>query len=216
VSAAERLAEIGIVPVVEIDDAAKAPELGQVLSAAGLDAVELTFRTPAAGEAIQRLRESAPRMILLAGTVTRESQVEEAKAAGADLLVAPGLKPRVVEKAQSLDLQMLPGISTPSEIEQATDLGLSALKVFPAELLGGTSFLRALSGPYRELRWNPSGGISIGNLASYLELDSVLACSGTWIATRSDLAAGNFDAIQKRAEEAVAVVRSVRQRAVAG
>lgn len=205
-----RLHEVGIVPVVEIEDTARAVELGETLLGAGLPVVEVTFRTPAAAAAIDALSALRPELTLLAGTITEPGQVAQAQEAGADLLVAPGLGVPVVEEAQRRDIAILPGVATPTEIDRARGLGLDAVKVFPAEPLGGPAFLRAVSGPFAGLRWAPSGGIKVTNLGSYLELDSVLACSGTWIAPRAEIAAGEFEVIAKRAAEAVAAVRAIR------
>ncbi|MGV1046991.1 MAG: bifunctional 4-hydroxy-2-oxoglutarate aldolase/2-dehydro-3-deoxy-phosphogluconate aldolase [Solirubrobacterales bacterium] len=209
-TALERLGELGVVPVVEIDDAALAPELGEALASAGLPAVELTFRTEAAAAAIAALRDSHPGLLLIAGTVTGAREVDEAREAGADLLVSPGLNPAVVEHAQGAGAPILPGVATPSEVELARSLGLSAVKVFPVELLGGPAYLRALSGPFGQMRWSPSGGVSAANLPAYLGLDSVLACGGSWIAPRAEIAARRFAAIGERAAAALELARSVR------
>jgi 2-dehydro-3-deoxyphosphogluconate aldolase/(4S)-4-hydroxy-2-oxoglutarate aldolase len=204
-----RLGDIGVVPVVEVDDPARALELGEALLAGGLPAIEVTFRTSRAIESMAALR-GLPGLVLLAGTVTQVRQVAEAQEAGAALLVAPGLGVPVVEEARRRGIPILPGVATPSDIDRAQALGLDAVKVFPAELLGGTSFLRSMDGPFAGVRWAPSGGITIANLGTYLELDSVLACGGSWIAPRDEIAAGEFQAIEGRAREAVSCVRASR------
>ena len=209
-AALERIGELGVVPVVEIDGAGVAPELGAALAGAGLPAVELTFRTDAAAAALTALRRAEPEMTLVAGTVTSVARAETALAAGADLLVAPGLNAAVVEYALSEGAAIMPGVATPSEVEAASDLGLGTVKVFPAAQLGGPAYLKALGGPFAWMRWSPSGGVSAENLGSYLALDSVLACGGSWIAPRAEIAARQFAAIGERAAAALSLVRSLR------
>lgn len=206
----ERIRAAGVVPVVEIEDAARAVELAEALDAGGLPIVEVTFRTDAAVAALRLIAAHAPSVLLAAGTVTTARQVEQACDAGASLLFAPGLNPRVVEHAQRLGMPMVPGVCTPSEVETALGLGVSTLKLFPAGPVGGVPYLRALTAPYPAVRWNPTGGITIASLPDYLAILSVLACGGSWIAPRGDIAAGRFDGILARATATVQVVRQAR------
>jgi len=210
----ERIRAAGVVPVVEIEDAARAVELAEALDAGGLPIVEVTFRTDAAVAALGLIAARVPSVLLAAGTVTTTRQVEQARDAGASLLFAPGLNPRVVEHAQRLGMPMVPGVCTPSEVETALGLGVSALKLFPAGPVGGVPYLRALTAPYPTVRWNPTGGITVDSLPDYLAIPSVLACGGSWIAPRGDIAAGRFEVILARATAAVQAVR--RARAVPG
>ena len=210
----ERIRAAGVVPVVEIEEAARAVELAEALDAGGLPIVEVTFRTDAAVAALGLIAAHVPSVLLAAGTVTTARQVEQARDAGASLLFAPGLNPRVVEHAQRLGMPMVPGVCTPSEVEAALGLGVSTLKLFPAGPVGGVPYLRALTAPYPAVRWNPTGGITLDSLPDYLVIPSVLACGGSWIAPRGDIAAGRFGAILARATVAVHVVR--RARAVPG
>lgn len=207
---AEQLHGLGVVPVVEIQDAGSAVALAQALQSGGLPVLEVTFRTDAAYHAMREIAAGAPGSLLIAGTVTSTRQVEQAIEAGARLLVSPGLNPLVVEHAQRLGAPMMPGVCTPSEVESALALGLTHVKLFPIEPIGGIRYLRALVAPYPAMRWNPTGGIGLERLAAYLDIEAVLACGGSWVAPRAEIAAGHFDEIATRAAAAVQVVRGVR------
>lgn len=207
---ADRLRSAGVLPVVEIDDPGHAVALAQALEAAGLPMIEVTFRTEAAAESLRRIAREAPRVFLVAGTVTSTHQADVALDAGVDLLVAPGLNRDVVEHALRIGLPMLPGVCTPSEVEAAMSLGLAAVKVFPIEPIGGLRYLKALAAPYPSMTWNPTGGITTETLPGYLAVASVLSCGGSWIAPRADIAAGRFEEIAARAAAAVQIVRGLR------
>jgi 2-dehydro-3-deoxyphosphogluconate aldolase/(4S)-4-hydroxy-2-oxoglutarate aldolase len=206
----DRLRAFGIIPVVEIDDADRALALAQALEEGGLPIIEVTFRTEAAADAIRRIARGAPDIYLIAGTITSTRQADVALDAGADMLVSPGLNREVVEHASKIGLPMMPGVCTPSEVEAAMSLGLTAVKVFPIEPIGGLRYLKALAAPYPEMSWNPTGGITLESLAGYLGVKSVLACGGSWVAPRNDVAAGRYDAITARAAAAVDLVRGAR------
>jgi 2-dehydro-3-deoxyphosphogluconate aldolase/(4S)-4-hydroxy-2-oxoglutarate aldolase len=206
----DQLGGIGVVPVVEISDAAKAGALGRALAAGGLACAEITFRTPAAAAAIRAIRDECPDVLVGAGTVLTVEQADQAIAAGARFLVAPGLNPTVVRHVLDRGLPMLPGACTPTEIEAATALGIGTVKFFPAEAAGGVAYLRAVCAPYRSVRFVPTGGIGPANLGSYLALPQVLACGGSWMVPRDTLDAGDFEAITRLAAEAVALVRTAR------
>ena len=206
----EQLRAAGVVPVVEVEDAGRAVALAQALEAGGLPIVEVTFRTDAAVAAIERIARDAPGVFLIAGTVITIRQADVALDAGARMLVAPGFNPAVVEHARRIGLPMLPGVCTPSEVEAALSLGLTAVKLFPIEPIGGVRYLRALAGPYGGMRWNPTGGITADRLPDYLAVTSVLACGGSWVAPRADIADGRFEEITARAAEAVRTVRRAR------
>ncbi len=201
-----RIAELGVVPVVAIDAADHALPLADALLTGGLPVVEITFRTQAAAEAIRILSHERPDLIVGAGTVLTPETVKTAVDAGAQFAVAPGFNPRVVQAARELNLPFVPGIATPSDIEAALECGLRLLKFFPAEALGGTKLLSALSAPYRHTgaRFMPTGGISPTNLDGYLALDTVAAVGGTWIAKKEDMAQGNWNEIAGRCREACA------------
>jgi 2-dehydro-3-deoxyphosphogluconate aldolase/(4S)-4-hydroxy-2-oxoglutarate aldolase len=207
---ADRLRAAGVVPVAEVEDAGRAVALAQALEAGGLPIVEVTFRTEAAGEALRRIARDAPGVFLIAGTVTSTRQADIALDADVELLVAPGLNRAVVEHAGRIGLPMMPGVCTPSEVEAALALGLVAVKLFPIEPIGGIRYLKALAAPYPAMTWNPTGGITAETLPGYLAVESVLACGGSWVAPRADIAAGRFDEIAARAAAVVEIVRLVR------
>ena len=207
-----RIAELGVVPVVAIDTVNHALPLADALLAGGLPVVEITFRTQAAAEAIRILSSERPGLIVGAGTVLTPETVQTAVNAGAQFAVAPGFNPRVVQAARDLNLPFVPGVATPSDIEAALESGCRLLKFFPAEAVGGTRLLSALSAPYRHtgVRFMPTGGISPANLDSYLALDTVAAVGGTWIAKKEDMTQGNWDEIAGRCREACARAHAAR------
>jgi 2-dehydro-3-deoxyphosphogluconate aldolase/(4S)-4-hydroxy-2-oxoglutarate aldolase len=198
----ERLAAVRIVPVLTAADADQAEHACRALLAGGLSTIEITFRTDAAAEAIRRAA-GVDGLLVGAGTVLSSEQLEQAVAAGARFAVAPGTNDRVVEAAQRADVPFVPGIATPSEIEHARALGCTVLKVFPASVVGGPAFLKAVAPVYPDVRFVPTGGVNPDNLVSYLEVPAVLACGGTWICERKLLEDGRFDEIERRAREAV-------------
>ena len=207
---ADQLRSAGVIPVVEIDDPGRAVALAQALEQGGLPIVEVTFRTEAAADSLRRIARDAPRMFLIAGTVTSTHQADVARDAGVDMLVAPGLNRDVVEHALRIGLPMMPGVCTPTEVEAAISLGLAAVKLFPIEPIGGLRYLRALAAPYPGMTWNPTGGITAETLPGYLAVESVLSCGGSWVAPRADIAAGRFEDIAARAAAAVEIVRRIR------
>lgn len=198
-------AEIGrhrIIPVVAIDDAADAGALGDALTAGGLPVAEITFRTPAAEAAIRAL---APRagMLVGAGTVLNPDIARRAVDAGARFIVAPGFNPRTVRWCLDNNVPVLPGVATPTDIEQALDHGLTVVKYFPAEAFGGLKTLQAIAAPYGMMRFVPTGGISPDNLERYLAFPKVLACGGSWMVTKELLAGRQFDRILEITRDAV-------------
>lgn len=202
----------GIVPVIAIDDAEAALPLADALLDGGLPIIEVTFRTKAAAEVISRIRKERPDMLVGAGTVLNESNLEAAVAAGAQFGVAPGLNPQIVGRATALGLPFTPGVCTPSDIEAAVSLGCTVLKFFPAEAAGGVAMVKALAAPYGHLgvEFVPTGGVNLNNLVDYLKLDAVAAVGGTWIAKKDDIAAGRWDEIAQRCREAVDLVVRTR------
>jgi 2-dehydro-3-deoxyphosphogluconate aldolase / (4S)-4-hydroxy-2-oxoglutarate aldolase len=198
----EQLAAVRIVPVLTAGDADEAERACRALLAGGLAAVEITFRTDAAAEAIRRAA-GVDGLLVGAGTVLSSEQLEQAVDAGARFAVAPGTNDRVVEAAQRSDVPFIPGVATPSEIEHARALGCPVLKVFPASVVGGPAFLKAVAPVYPDVRFVPTGGVNPDNLVSYLEVPAVLACGGTWICERKLLEDRRFDEIERRAREAV-------------
>jgi 2-dehydro-3-deoxyphosphogluconate aldolase/(4S)-4-hydroxy-2-oxoglutarate aldolase len=201
----ERIAELKLVPMVVMDHAEHARPFGDALVEGGLPIAEVTFRTAAAEASI---RELAGRGDLLvgAGTVLSKELADRAMDAGAQFVVAPGTNPGVVEHVLKRGATMIPGVVSPTEIEFALSLGVSTLKFFPAEMLGGVAMLKALAGPYPDVRFIPTGGITPELLPNYLKLPSVAACGGSWLAPRDLLAAGKFDAIKRLVEQAVKII----------
>jgi 2-dehydro-3-deoxyphosphogluconate aldolase/(4S)-4-hydroxy-2-oxoglutarate aldolase len=199
-----RIGEIGIIPVVKIEKASDAAELGKALMSAELPVVEITFRTSAAEEAI-RILAGVPGMLVGAGTVLSVEQAEKAVAAGAKFIVSPGFNAKVVDHCMSRGIPVTPGISSPSEIEMGVERGLEVLKFFPAGALGGLEYLKAMSAPYGGVKFIPTGGVDPANLREYLSFNRVIAVGGTWIAKDTTISAGKFDEIAALAREAVSL-----------
>lgn len=199
----KRIYEIGIVPVIALDDAEKAVPLAKALVAGGLPAAEVTFRTAAAEEAIKRISTEVPEMLVGAGTVLTKEQVDRAIAAGSQFIVSPGFNPEITRYALDKGAVMMPGTATPGEMEQAMSMGLDVVKFFPAEQNGGIAKLKAVAGPYRNLMWMPTGGVNAKNLNDYLSFDKIVACGGTWMVKKDLIDAGKFDEIEKLTREAV-------------
>ncbi len=176
----QQLEQIKVVPVIAIKDASKAAKLAQVLSDNGLRCAEVTFRTEQAAQAIKNMREAYPQMLIGAGTVLNSAQVDQAIEAGVDFIVSPGFNPTTVKYCQQRGVTIVPGVNSPSLVEQAMAMGLTTLKFFPAEPSGGTAMLKALSAVY-PVKFMPTGGVSPTNVKEYLSIPSVLACGGTWM-----------------------------------
>jgi 2-dehydro-3-deoxyphosphogluconate aldolase/(4S)-4-hydroxy-2-oxoglutarate aldolase len=199
----KRLGEYGVVPVVKIEKAADAASARPRFAAGDLPVAEITFRTAAAEEAIRNIAREVPEVLLGAGTVLSVEQAKKALAAGAKFIVAPGFNPKVVDFCIGQGVPVIPGVCTPSEIEQALERGLEVLKFFPAGASGGLDYLKAVCGPYGSALFVPTGGVEPGNMKDYLAFKSVVAVGGTWIAKEATIGAGKFDEITKLAREAV-------------
>ena len=199
----EQIGKIGIVPVVKIDRAEDALPLARALCAGGLPCAEVTFRTDAAAEAIRAMIAGYPDMCVGAGTVLNAEQVDAAVEAGAKFIVSPGLNPRTVRHCQEKNVPVIPGISTPSEIEQAIELGLETVKFFPAEQSGGLAKIKAMAAPYGNMKFMPTGGINAKNLTSYLDYGKVIACGGSWMVPGDLINEGAWDRIEQLTREAV-------------
>jgi len=206
----DTLGRLGLVPVVKIERAGDAVGLGKALVTGGLPCAEITFRTEAAEEAIRRIASSLPEIVLGAGTVLTVEQADRAVSAGAKFIVSPGFNQKVVDWCLENNVPVTPGVATPTEIEMALDRGLSILKFFPAEAMGGIKTIKAISAPYGGVKFIPTGGINRNNLADYLALPSVHCCGGSWMVKADLIAAGKFDEIAQLAQDAVSVVRQVR------
>lgn len=200
----------GILPVIAIEKLEYALPLAKACMDAGLAGMEITFRTDCAGEAIRQIRQAYPKLLLGAGTILSCALVDEAMASGADFLVTPGFNPKVVRYAQERGIPILPGVTTPAEIEEAMELGLEVLKFFPAEQSGGIAKLKLLAGPYRNLQFVPTGGIAEQNFREYLALDNVLAVGGSFMIAKKDMAMGNFPAVKAELDRVVDVMLGLR------
>ena len=206
----EQLRGYGVVPVIAIDSADSALGLADALLEGGLPVAEITFRTAAAADVIALLAQKRPELIVGAGTVLTPETMRQAKDCGATFAVAPGLNSAVVETARQIGMPFVPGVNNPTDIEGALALGCKTLKFFPAQASGGIAYLKAIAAPYKHtgVMFVPTGGISIKTLAEYLAVDVVAACGGTWIATKDDIAAGNWSQITARCREVASVVKA--------
>ena len=190
-----------IVPVVVLEELETAVPVAAALAEGGIPVAEVTFRTAVAAAAIRRIAGETD-VLVGAGTVVRPEQVDEAVAAGARFIVTPGLSLRVIERCRELDVLVIPGVATATEVIAALDQGLDLLKLFPAEAAGGIALLRALRGPFPDVRFVPTGGITAANAASYLALPSVAAVGGSWMVAPELIAARDYAAITRLAREA--------------
>ena len=206
----EQFAKNGIIPVVVLDDAKDAEALGNALVAGGLPAAEVTFRTAAAEESIRIMAEKCEGLLVGAGTVLTVEQVDRAVAAGAKFIVSPGLNPKVVKHCLEIGVPVTPGTQTPTEMEQAIELGLDVVKFFPAEPAGGLKMIKAVAAPYTMLKFMPTGGVSASNVRDYLAYDRILACGGSWMVKKDLVKEGKWDEITDLVKEAAAIVKEMR------
>jgi 2-dehydro-3-deoxyphosphogluconate aldolase/(4S)-4-hydroxy-2-oxoglutarate aldolase len=205
----EQVCAGGVIPVMVIDDPELAPPLGEALKLGGLPVAEVTFRTAGAVEALRALATDAE-LVVGAGTVVRREQVDWARDAGASFVVTPGFSRVVVERCREVGMPVLPGVATASEVIAALDIGIDLVKFFPAEASGGVAMLRALSAPFPNVRFVPTGGINSVNAPAYLNLPAVAAVGGSWIVDPQLLAAGDFAAVERLAREAVGMAMAAR------
>ena len=196
-----------LVPVIALADAAHANPLAEALVAGGLPIAEVTFRT-AAAEAVIRAMAARGDLLVGAGTVLSIEQVDQARDAGARFVVTPGFDPKVVRRCLDLNLPVCPGICTPTDISMAIDHGLSLVKFFPAEAMGGVKTLKAISAPFSMMRFVPTGGIGPTNLSDYLALPQVAACGGSWMVKPTLYADGDFQAVEQATRKAVALAEN--------
>ena len=198
----EELKKIGIIPVIKIDDAAKAVPLAKALIAGGIPCAEVTFRTAQAEEAMRLINREVPGILLGAGTVLTTDQVDKAIAAGAKFIVSPGFNPKVVAYCVEKKIPITPGCSSPTDIEQALEMGLDVVKFFPAEQTGGLEYIKTIAAPYTSVQFVPTGGINAQNIAKYIAYEKILACGGSWMVNADMLNAGEFDKISALCREA--------------
>ncbi len=205
----KKLRELRVMPVIQIEDAKDAPSLAKVLVENGLPAAEITFRSEAAAEAIRLMREAYPEMIICAGTVLNADQAKLAIKSGADFVVSPGFNPNTVRYCLDNNIHIIAGVNSPSQVEQALEMGLRSLKFFPAEASGGVAMLRSLTGPYKGLEFMPTGGVNVINLSNYLAIPEVVCCGGTWIAPVDRITANDWDAIGENVRNTVETVAKI-------
>jgi 2-dehydro-3-deoxyphosphogluconate aldolase/(4S)-4-hydroxy-2-oxoglutarate aldolase len=199
----EEIGKTGIVPVIKIDDVEKAVPLAKALMTGGIPCAEITFRTAQGEEAIRRVAKEVPDILLGAGTVLTIEQVDRAINAGAKFIVSPGFNPKVVAYCIQKGIPVTPGCANPSDIEQALEFGLEVVKFFPAEQAGGLDYIKAVSAPYPNLKFMPTGGVNEKNISKYIAFDKILACGGSWMATSELINSGNFEKITSLSREAV-------------
>lgn len=206
-----KIYQIGIVPVIALDDAGDASPLSDALCEGGIPAAEVTFRTDAAVETIKTMSTRHPEMCVGAGTVLTTTQVDEAAAAGAKFIVSPGFDPEIVDYCIRKKIEVIPGTMTPSEIAQGVKRGLRILKFFPSEPIGGIKTLKSIAAPYHQMMFMPSGGINADNLSDYLTQEFIFACGGSWMVKGSMIKNREFDKIRDLSAEAAAIVKKFRK-----
>ncbi|NBJ93655.1 bifunctional 4-hydroxy-2-oxoglutarate aldolase/2-dehydro-3-deoxy-phosphogluconate aldolase [Parablautia muri] len=206
----ERFYELGVVPVVVLDDAKDALPLAEALIDGGLPCAEVTFRTEAAEESIRLMSGKYPDMLVGAGTVLTKEQVDRAANAGAKFIVSPGFDGEIVDYCLEKGIPVFPGCVTPSEVAQAVKRGLKVVKFFPAEQAGGIAMIKAMAAPYTMVKFMPTGGISAKNLKDYLDFSKILCCGGSWMVKGDLIKAGDFAKICQLTKEAAELAKSIR------
>lgn len=201
--------EIGIIPVVVLDDEKDATPLADALVKGGLPAAEVTFRTDAAEEAIRIMSQKSD-ILVGAGTVLSIEQAKRAVDAGAKFMVSPGLNPELVKWCIGNSIPVTPGVQTPTEMEAALRLGLNVVKFFPAEPAGGLKMIKAVAAPYTTLSFMPTGGINVDNVRDYLQYERIIACGGTWMVKKDMIREGRFDIVEEETKKAAEIVREIR------
>lgn len=203
----EKILQTRVVPAATVESEDAGVRLAGALLEAGLDIIEITFRTEAAGAAIRAIAETYPKMLIGAGTVLTAEQLDRAIDAGIGFAVAPGLNEAIVERAMAAGIAFMPGVATPTEVDRALQVGAEMLKFFPAANLGGVKTLKALGAPYAHtgVKFIPTGGINASNAAEYLELPVVAAVGGSWMVKKELVAAGDWAEITRLSHEAVAI-----------
>ncbi len=203
ISAEDVFSQGPVVPVLVIKDVEHAVPLAKALMAGGINVLEVTLRTDAALESIRRIAKEVPDAMIGAGTVTNEAQLKEVEAAGAKFAISPGLTRELLVAGNNASIALIPGISSTSELMKGLDHGYTHFKFFPAEASGGIKTLKSISGPFADVVFCPTGGISPSNYLDYLALPNVRCCGGSWLAPDDALASGDWDRITLLAKEAV-------------
>jgi len=190
-----------VIPVIVIDEIEQAVPLARALLAGGVRLLEVTLRTPVAFAAIEKIAKEVPEAIVGVGTATKAEHIQQAKDAGAQFALSPGISDGLINKAQQLALPFMPGVMTPSDIILGLDNGLSEFKFFPAQQAGGVNMLKAFSGPFPQVRFCPTGGISTSNYQEFLALDNVMAVGGSWLCSKDLMANQDWQAIEQLGKE---------------
>ncbi len=206
----EQVAACGVVPVVVLEDEAQAVPTAKALLAGGINAMEITFRTAAAKGSIAKVAREVPEMIVGAGTVVNLQNLHDAVDAGAKFIVCPGSDPELTAEAIKLNVPITPGVVTPSEIMMGLKLGLKVFKFFPAETFGGLKTIKALCGPFPQIKFLPTGGINQANAAEYFKNPKILAVGGSWMVTKDMVAAGDFEGITAKSKAATDLFKEIR------
>jgi len=207
-----RIRDIGIVPVIAISDVERAVPLAKALIDGGVPCAEITFRTKEGEECIRRIAAEVPEILVGAGTILSIEQATRARKAGAEFVVSPGFNPSVVNYCIENEIPIIPGCSTPSDMEAAMDFGLETVKFFPAEQAGGLAYIKACAAPYPNLNFMPTGGINAGNIGLYSAFDKVIACGGSWMVSKELIESGNFEEITRLCKETVKIVQEARSK----
>lgn len=207
----EQVAACGVVPVVVLEDAEQAVPTAKALLAGGINAMEITFRTSAAKASIAKVAAEVPEMIVGAGTVINVEQLRDALEAGAKFIVSPGSSAEVIAEAMKRNVPVMPGVVTPSEIMLGLALGVKVFKFFPAESFGGLKTIKALCGPFPQIRFIPTGGINQANAAEYFKNPKIVAVGGSWMVTKDMVAAGDFAGITEKSAAATALFKEIRE-----
>lgn len=207
----DKFYKVGVIPVLEIDSLDRAIPLAESLQAGDLPIAEITLRTASALGAIESIARGVSGVIVGAGTVINREQAKAAREAGARFVVCPGMIEEVVLWAQENQVPVLAGAITPTELIRGIHLGLDILKFFPAETMGGVSAIKAMSDPFPQLRFIPTGGVKLENAAQYLQHPKIHAVGGSWMAKRQMIAEGQFREITRMAKEASDLVKKLRR-----
>ena len=206
----EQISACGVVPVVVLEDADRAVPVARALLKGGINAMEITFRTAAAKASIARVAKEVPEIIVGAGTVINAEQLRDAVDAGAKFIVCPGSDADIIREAAGLGVPVVPGVVTPSEIMMGLRLGVRVFKFFPAESYGGLKTIKALSGPFPQIKFIPTGGINQDNAGEYFKNPRIQAVGGSWMVSKDMINAGDYEAIAEKSAAATALFRSIR------
>lgn len=209
----DKMKGYGVVPVIAIDSVDDALPMADAMIEGGLPCAEITFRTDAAAKVIETIAKKRPEMVVGAGTILSVENLKRAQDAGAAFGVAPGLNPKILEEAAKLNFPFVPGVVTPSEVEQALSFGVTVLKFFPAGPSGGIEMIKALYAPYGHMgiQFMPTGGVKPENLGDYLSNPAVPFAGGTWIAKKDMIARKEWDTIKNNCKKAVELVQTIRK-----